>query len=198
MGTINIDGTNFSVMSDSLIAAQNYAKASIGPGATAWRALVDAGDDDQQGRLLVQATRILYSLAWAGTPTVSTQRTAWPRNGVVLADGTVIADGTTPTDVKDAEVELALQLAVNPTLPTATDSGSNIQRMKAGPVEIEFFKATTGNGLSLLLPKPVWDLISKYLSSSDGVTLSKATGTCGESYFDECGSRYPYTRNGPF
>jgi hypothetical protein len=198
MGNIIINGTTFAVMNTSLVSAAQYLEAAIGPGADAWRALITAGNDDQAGRLLVQATRILYSLGWSGTLTDSTQKTAWPRNGATKSDGTTITDGTTPEQVIWAEAELAAQLAVNPTLPNATDAGSNIARIKAGPVELEYFKATTNNDTAIMLPKPVWDLVSPFLASSATITRSTSSGLCDESHFDRSGDVYPYTRNGPF
>lgn len=186
MGTVSINGNSYPIHG-TLGGAQQYLEASIGSHADAWRALVAAGNDDQQGRLLVAATRVLYTLNWQGTPTVANQKTAFPRDGVED-----VADGTTPDDVVSAEYELAALAAANPSVLSAMSTGSNVKKMTAGPVDIEYFRPTDVLETALPLPKAVYDLIAKYFKQTSDGSLAAAYGvdpcdeSAAESQFEDC------------
>lgn len=194
MPTININGTDFTIHGtvDGAIA---YAQGTPGTAGAAFRAL--EGNDDAIGRLLVQATRTLFSLGWQGTPTVAAQRTAFPRDGVLDRYGQAVVDGTTPQDIIDAEYELAIIYAANAAAKDAINTGSNIKRMEAGPVNIEYHRPTDALDTALPLPKVVWDLVAPYLGSAvDGFTATAyGVDPCDEpaaaSDFEDCDA---YTR----
>lgn len=139
--------------------------------------------DDARGRLLVDATRMLDGIAWAGTKTSPTQALAWPRTGVVRADGTAVDPLFYPIEIVHAAYELAFAILVDPDI---VDSGgstaSNIKRVKAGTAEVEFMGRSSG----LPLPKSAWSLVSMFAASAagSGVGFGFALGTCEESQFD--------------
>jgi hypothetical protein len=197
MGTIQVDGTDYSIMGASLDEADAYLKAGVGAGGDAWRALITAEDDDGRARLLVSATRLLARQRWQGTKTVSTQATAFPRDSVTGPDGEAVEDGTTPQALIDAEYELAGLLAADASIATAANSGSNIASLTAGPVAVTYFQPTISVAAGATkMPAVIMDLVGPYLASAINEERATVYGVddCVESAFDECAQ---YTRTGP-
>lgn len=56
----------------------------------------------------------------------------------------IIAEDDINDDLANANAEYALQLVLNPALLTASNTNNNTKRVKAGSVEVEFFKFTRG------------------------------------------------------
>lgn len=196
MGQVTIAGNSYDVMGD-LPGAKLYLAAAVGAGPDAFNALV--ATPDLQSKLIVSATRMLKALDWEGTPTVATQDTAFPRNGVVDSDGVVVPDGTTPEDIVNAEYTLAGLLAADSSITTASGSGSNIQSLQAGAVSISYFRATIGvDAGETPMPPQIMRMIEKYLSrGGDTLVLTSGFTSCEArtSSFDDCAQ---YTRKGPF
>lgn len=185
MAIVTIGGQNYTTMV-TVATATTYLNASAGVAPDAWRA---QSDPDTKGRDVVQADRFLYALPWAGTQTVATQGTAWPRNGV-----SGVPDGTTPQDVLDAECELAALVESDPSILTQTSSGSNTKRLSAGPIDIEYFIPTiTIPGISTPIPVVVWRLIAKYMASAE---LAIATAGSPVAFgCDPCDPCEPYANS---
>ena len=192
MGTVNVNGVNATIYG-TLTGAQQYLEFAIGSGADAWRALVDAGNDDQQGRLLVQAFRMLEAMTWAGAKTSDVQTEQWPRTGVEDIYGDEVDDATVPTNIVNGEYELAALLAATAALTSSALTGSNTKKLAAGPVSIEYFRPTDTLDTATVLPKQVMDLVGQYLASSTS-TASGATAygvdpcdePAAESQFESC------------
>lgn len=183
MGQVTINGNTYDVMG-TLPDAKVYLGGAVGdPAADAWLALAD---DNLKSARILRATRILKNLPWQGTPTVTNQDTAFPRNGV-----TGVTDGTTPEDLTEAEYELAALLTTTPAIATSANTGSNTKRLEAGPVNIEYFRPTDIAETATPLPKPVWDRISKYMALPT-ITAARAYGVdpCEDEYaqsqFEDC------------
>lgn len=200
MGTVTIGVDDYTIMG-TLAGAKTYAAGAVGAGPDAWSALAT---DDLKEKYLIAATRYLYRQQWQGTPTVTDQTTAFPRDGVIGPSGEAVTDGTTPLNLIYAEYEMAFALAADSAVNTAVDSGSNIQSLTAGPVSISYFRATIGeNAGASKMPANVMDLISAYLANAQDSgaavaygfdhTCSCCGGTC--SSFDVCAQ---YLRSGPF
>ncbi len=200
MGTIQIDGTDYEIMGTDLAEVDAYIKGSVGAGSDAWAVLVAAEDDDGRAKLVVAATRYLYRQKWQGTATVSTQKTAFPRDGVVDPDGTALADGATPQNLVFAEAEMAAIFAADASVAAAADSGSNIQSLNAGPVSISYFRPTIGaDAGATKMPVTIMDLVAGYLASgiADDAPTAYGFSSCEAetSSFDDCAQ---FTRRGPF
>ncbi len=144
---------------------------------TAWNALTDS--DEVRGPFIVAATRRLDLLTWVGEKTGgSAQENQWPRTNVPLKDGTTQSDSEVPQEVENATALLAGSINLEETTAEAGTSGSNIERVKAGSAEVEFFRPVEGGQLQ---DQTAFTLVKCFV---EGSALSgKATGTDGESSF---------------
>lgn len=122
----------------------------------------------QQDQSLVTAFRMLERLRPVGAKVDADQEGLWPRTGVYYPDGTAVPDDTLPADWITAQYELALALALKPTIATSSSTASNIKRVRGGPAEVEFF-APVAAAASTPLPWLVWELLFPYLLASQGV-----------------------------
>jgi hypothetical protein len=194
MGTVTVDGNSYTIMG-TLAGAKVYLATNTDPGAVAFRALTD----NEMSRMLVASTKYLYRQPWSGTPTVAapTQETAFPRDGLTNPlTGAALSVGTTPQNAIYAEYEMAAIIAGNRAAALLADSGSNVKLLKAGPVTLENFTATSAAmGTATPLPTPVMDLIGAYLGSNTTVTVGKVSGDSCDSSFTDCDT---YNRVGPF
>lgn len=178
MPTITIGSDNYEAYVE-VADVDSYANGSLN--ATAWDDLTE----DDKGRAVVTATRWIDSQCWQGEKADPVQELAWPR----------IINGET-VDV-EPKIALATELlsiltAANPELPdqmtgnvaVAADGGT--KRLKAGSVEIEYFRKLNftvyGNGTVAPFPQSVMSLIGAYLCSA----LGRAGGNAGSQSFGTC------------
>lgn len=134
-----------------------------------------------KSKALVTATRMLEREIWAGSKTVSTQTLSFPRTDLIKADGTIVDSSTIPQEIKDAQCELALALINDSTIQSNATTGSNIKRVDAGGVEVEFFQPTKG----FKFPTIVQKLVGQFLGSAagSGITGSYEYGAGEDSNF---------------
>jgi hypothetical protein len=177
-----------------LPALDAYLFAASGSGAAAYRALV-AGSDDRK-RLLVEATRYIDRQRWLGTRNAAGGTTlAFPRDDLDDLDGTDASNAEQLALVERAAFEMVAVLAADADAAGNADTGQNIKSMGAGSAKLEFFGPTsTTKGTATKLPTVVHELIGHWLSSG-GARTSVATGTCGDSHFEDCDG---YRRSGAF
>lgn len=143
----------------SVADADEYLLADIAR-AVAWEALTD----DQKGRALVSATRMLLTMPWCD---------AAPDPAEVQAE-----------PIPSVTAMLAADLAASPDLFADASGSSNIKRAKAGSAEVEFFSPVDG---AAPLPMALWnillaaDLMCPNGTITDNPTLDGAQpfGTCG-------------------
>jgi len=131
----------------TLAEAETYCEARLNV------SLWDAATDDTKNRALVEATRELDPLLWAGYRTDDVQSLAWPRQWVVNPDDPNLNyydSDEIPQRVKDGACELALQFIKAGTSDVADNpSDLNIKRKKIDVLETEYFGAhTTPQGLA--------------------------------------------------
>ena len=99
--------------------------------------------DDEKALALIQATRWLETLDFAGDRCTGTQRLKWPRQNAVC-DGMEAVCTMIPYEIEAAEVELAFQFAKTSTDPitggggTVTQDGTYVKRQKLDVLEIEY------------------------------------------------------------
>lgn len=163
--------------------ADEYLNATIS--ATVWRAETD---EEQKARALISATRWIDTLEFIGEKSQPDQALQWPRTGIEGVDEYI-----EPIEVDYATIELANMLLIDPALQTtlSTVGISETKRLKAGSVEIEYFRGSTtlsSNLVTLLpFPKSILDILRPYLSGqlfAGGFGLAQAFGTCWGSYRD--------------
>ncbi len=158
-----------------------YANGSLN--AAAWEALLE----DDKGRAIVMATRWIDSQCWQGAKVDPDQPLEWPR---IVNEVTIDVDPL----IARAAILLAILTAANPELPdqmtgnveVSADGGT--KRLKAGSVEIEYFRNLSfivyGNGSVSPFPRSVMSLLGAYLCFAIGSGLgnagSIAYGTCAE------------------
>lgn len=185
MGTVNVDGTNF-VVYGTLTAADAFHKVSLDSAGKAFK----AADDDTRASGLVNATRLLDRVPWQGEP-VSTpvidSVLQWPRSGVTDRNGNAVAEDAVPDAIEKACYVLAAMIVENPATMTEEQSGSNVKRVKADKVEVEFWTDTLG--LSGRFAVQVQELVGQYLAGAGIGSLSGSVsyGTDGsvESTFSD-------------
>lgn len=174
--TVTINDNTYDVYV-SVAEVDTYAAGSLT--ADAWQAMVA----DDKARVLVSVTRWIDSQCWRGDKVDPLQPLAWPRT---VGDIAV---------VELAVTQLAVLLAANPELAdqsmglvtVAADGG--IKRLKAGSVELEYFRAMNftiyGSGAVSPFPQGIMNLIGAWLcdrgASVWGGSGSKAFGTCEPS-----------------
>lgn len=149
-----------------------YANGSLN--ASAWDALVP----DDKARAVVSVTRWIDSQCWKGDKLDPAQPLEWPRT---VGDITAIVLAAT---------QLSILLAANPDLmnqmtgaTVAADGGT--KRLKAGSVEIEYFRKLNffiyGGSLDPF-PRNIMSLIGAWLCDRGG----SAWGSSGSAAFGTC------------
>lgn len=175
--TVTINGTDYDVYV-SVDRVDEYANGSLT--ADAWQALVA----DDKARVLVSVTRWIDSQCWQGDKVDPLQPLAWPRTLGNIAT------------IEIAVTQLSILVAANPDLANqsmglvagAADGGT--KRLKAGSVEIEYFRKfdfiVFGGGRVSPFPAGIMSLIGDWLCANVGGSAwgsagSKAYGTCEPS-----------------
>lgn len=161
---------------ETVAQISTYAAAAIGDAPDAWR----AADADTQGRAGVSATRTLDRQSWQGTMTDPNQGHAFPRTGLTYADGTAVDPTAIPQQLLDADSELAMALTAGATFETDASTENATRRLKAGSVEIEYFRIP---GTGTRFPLAVMELIGLWLGGLSTVDGSEASGVCDKTSF---------------
>jgi len=96
---------------------------------------------------------------WTGAPASTTQKLPWPRIGMYDINGNLIPSTVVPDELKDVTSELAGQMSLSDRMLDFSTVAKGIQRLKTGPVEIEY-----KNGIPLIRLLP--DIIKLMLIPS--------------------------------
>lgn len=127
------------------------ALAADHPYGSAW-----AGYTNQDA-LLIGATKILVRLCFLGTASSETQRLPFPRTSLLTRNGFPLDPATIPSEIKEAQFELALMLGESDISRGSDAAAEGITKLKAGPVELTFADPITqdpvpSNVKQLLVP----------------------------------------------
>lgn len=155
----------------TLAAAEAYFESRIG--IPAWT----EATNDQKNALLVMATRVLDAFGqpfkwivncgdgcsahyrvrrqWTGTPTTTTQVLSWPRTGMFDRNGNAIGTMVIPQDLKNAQAELAGQLATADRTLDNDIVAYGIKSIRAGSVALSFKDMVEAK----VIPDAVWNLM---------------------------------------
>lgn len=147
----------------------------------------DALTDDVKSKALVTATRMLDRQTWAGTKTDESQDLQWPRSGVTDKYGNAIDSSTVPQQILEAQCELALSIALDPSVETNSSTSGNIKFLKAGEAEIGYFTPTRGGRF----PTIIQELVGQFMGAAASAANSGGayvSGTCERSHF--CSDQY--------
>jgi hypothetical protein len=114
--------------------------------------------DDFKNRALVMATRLLDQwFDWIGVVVSADQALLWPRTGAVGANGYLIATDVIPREVSEACCEWARELIKSDRTADSGAQGSNISKIVAGPIEIDY----SGTATAKPIPDNVLSLLSR-------------------------------------
>ena len=176
MATVTIAGNSYDTYR-SLAETETYLEAQIE--AAAWQA---STDDNQKGRGIVTATRFIDRQEWQGEKTDPAQAHAFPRTGLTYADGSEVPSDAVPTEVLDAESELASMLVDGTDVQNVSNPAEKmIQSLKAGSTAISYFRGDAGLGQRF--PQIVHELLGRWLAGAGAGLVGIATGTDGEDAF---------------
>ena len=87
-----------------------------------WQAAWFAKTAEERQVALISSTKWLETVSYSGTRCTATQALAWPRSGA-SCDGVVSSCDVIPLRIRQAEVELAMQLIANPDAITGQPGG---------------------------------------------------------------------------
>lgn len=128
---------------------------------------------DDKARALITATRLIVDAinidGWLGYPVDTVQRLPYPRSGVYTRRGNnLILTNEIPQDLKDATAEYGRRLLEQGQLPDEPleSAAADLKRLKAGPVELEFFGNSAGSVTDL--PDPVYAMIAYLFEGRPG------------------------------
>ncbi len=147
----------------------------------ATRSTIQAWEDaDDQSVLLIMATRVMEasfaspkrilmrnvlrgsvqayyrtSPTWTGTPASTTQALSWPRDGMYTRNGVLIPSNVNPQELKNAEFELAGQLAISDRTLDNDVIAQGLTSVKAGSVSLGFKSDFEFE----VIPGAVWNLL---------------------------------------
>jgi hypothetical protein len=113
-------------------------------------------------RCIISATRALDRYRWAGSKADDAQENAFPRVGLVDAEGLPVIDDNVPPDIEDACCILAGELAIDPGVLTS-ESG------KVGSVSVS-------GALSVTYRGPLPDAKSSGISTVDALIAPYLAG----------------------
>lgn len=174
--TVTIGAVSYDAYASNQIA-DDYMAAQISSAGTAWRAATETDQD----RALVSATRLIDRQVWQGTRDDQYFPLAFPRSGLVDADGVAVDAYSVPQRVIDACCELAAALLDGSSAQDQASTESLTQSLAAGSVSISYFRSaeqTSGR-----FPQPVQELIGLWLAGNGISIVGTSTGTDEESAF---------------
>lgn len=143
----------------------------------------DGADQTTKEKALITASQLLDAkYDWAGNQTTLTdeggvgagQRLAWPRSGVIDADGLgTIDDDVLPRQLKEATAEFAKQLIVSNRAANSDIETQGITSLSAGPISLSF-KDSVKSAFQTVVPDAVRMLMPPWWGSVRGNALTWA------------------------
>ena len=174
-------GTN-SYTSYATVAEADAYLAADPVAAAAWAAL----SADDKARRLIDATRRLNLLPWAGERTTATQAGEWPRTGLFHDDGTPVQADTIPTQLKTATILLAGMAGDPPAAVSAVaaDDVGEIESELIGPKQVSYWHRRWGRIERLIGTNPaVLASIRRWLRSGTPPAGAFVSGGTTKSAF---------------
>lgn len=96
-------------------------------------------DDETTDVLAIKVMDYLWSLCYKGTQVDAAQATPFPRMGLVAGDDVAGFAYEIPTGIKNASLQLALDVHNGVDLTPSAAPSAQLKRSKVGPLEREFF-----------------------------------------------------------
>lgn len=166
MALIVEDGSNVANANSyvTLVEARAYATA---------RGVTLSATDSVVEALVMKAMDYLESLRadYKGIKANETQALQWPRTGVSI-DGYDIASNTIPTLLKNAEMQLVMDINSGLDPMASSDGGSFVVSEKVGPIETKYSEAVSTSGMPIL--RRTEALIAPLLNRQGLLTVERA------------------------
>lgn len=97
-----------------------------------------ASNPQKEAALQAAARELDACFSWTGTAVDEVQALTWPRSGMLTRNGFNIATTVIPTELKNAQCEMALQLGAGDRLGDNSAIEKGITSLKAGSVALTF------------------------------------------------------------
>lgn len=178
--TVTLSTGESETIHGSLMGAKSYVGMMFGDAYDTWRNLVGATAptiDDPKKQTLATAVRYLNAQAW------NAEANTFEKRDAIAA-------------FEQAQYELAVIIASDPSVLEALHSGSNIQSMSAGSASITFFSPTKAGRGATKLPVIVHRLVGRYLAAANSQAPSGYSSSAGED--SEFADDATLDRSGPF
>lgn len=169
MALIVEDGTGLST-AESYISVSYANTYHTERGNSTW-----TGSDTLKEQALRRASQYLtHNFTWLGLPyNGRTQALAWPRKGVVDAEGYDIEETELPYEVKYACAEIALRELVTPgTMSPDVTVADKVKSETVGPLSVEYALPNMQPQSSIPVLTAVMALIAPYVFPGSGNGLS--------------------------
>lgn len=156
------DGTGLSG-ADALVSLADVDAYHTKFGNSTW-----TGDDaDKETAIRRASSYLTNSFRWQGWKiNQRAQAMAWPRSGVIDADGYPVANDAVPSEIANACSELALRELVTPgTLTPDVTPGDAVTREKIGELEVEYASPKTNPGQARPIVSIVQDMVGPLLAT---------------------------------
>ena len=88
---------------------------------------------------LIHGTRVLSTLCYTGIATSAEQALPWPRSGMYAVTGYPLSDAIIPRQLKEMLFEFANRVRIDGATSSSSVGDEGLKRIKAGPIEIEYF-----------------------------------------------------------
>lgn len=175
--TVTISGTAYDVYAN--VATADAYLIGLDSAAVAWRASTTTFEKE---RALVMATRWLDQQTWKGEKNGGdSQELEWPRTGTSIEG---VSDTIVPADIINASIELAALFIEDASVKsTLIGTGTDAKRLKAGSVEIEYFRGSSVS-VNSPLPTSIMLFVKNYLDDDDATGIA-ALNVSRDSDFDE-------------
>lgn len=158
---------------DALVSVAFVDAYFLAKGSTTW-----TGTDTLKEAAIRRATAFMSDgYTWAGYRSKNRdQALAWPRSGVIDAEGNGIDSDEIPIEVKRATAEIALRELITPGAMTPDFTRSDlVKREKIDSIEIEYALAGTSAEDQRPVLTIVRDMIGQFLLKSSGNRLAGAS-----------------------
>jgi hypothetical protein len=126
-------------------------------------------DDEVKTRAKLTAFRMIERQDYLGSK-VGTEK--WPRTGLIDEEGIAVPSGSVPQFVKNAQFELELELILNPSVQTKSDTRDNIKQLKAGSTSLTKFQPQSGPRF----PTIINEYLGRYLEGGLNLIMPTAGG----------------------
>lgn len=177
MPTVIIGAITYTVYSDVAMADDYYNGSTE---FAAWNALTS----EAKARGLVSATRLIDRQGWAGVKVVESPENEleFPRTGLTDCGGNAVTASESLALAVEASQLLALDTINSEEVTQKAGTENLTKRLKAGSVEVEYFRADTLVVGGARFDTDVMELIGCFFSGSAGALVgSSSFGTDGVS-----------------